>query len=159
MLKKYFNQKGFTLIELLVVVAIISLLSSVILASIKDAKDKAEQTAYRVYMSEVIKAAELYRTDSDLNFLYDNYFSIDEAIDTTTINRFIQKTKIPSFFDPDNWGILYFLGSEGTYSCEGDTGSDYVIYFGSPRTDLQIPHLYFFDTEYSNYYCASISIK
>jgi prepilin-type N-terminal cleavage/methylation domain-containing protein len=40
-------KKGFTLIEILVVIAIIGLLSSVVLASLDDSKDKAKGTAFR----------------------------------------------------------------------------------------------------------------
>ena len=53
------NKRGFTLIELLVVVAIISLLSSVILAALKDARDKAKDKAIISQMSNMISAAEL----------------------------------------------------------------------------------------------------
>ena len=55
---------GFTLIELLVVVAIISLLTSVILVSVREARDKAKGRAFRQEMNELIKAIELYRADN-----------------------------------------------------------------------------------------------
>jgi prepilin-type N-terminal cleavage/methylation domain-containing protein len=45
--------KGFTLIELLVVVAIVSLLSSIVLASLNSARKKAKDTAIKSAMSEV----------------------------------------------------------------------------------------------------------
>ena len=43
-MNKKFNQKGFTLIELLVVVSIISLLASVVLASLANVRSKARNT-------------------------------------------------------------------------------------------------------------------
>lgn len=52
---------GFTLIELLVVVSIISLLSSIVLAAVNDARDKAKGTAFRQHVEEFKKAVELYR--------------------------------------------------------------------------------------------------
>jgi prepilin-type N-terminal cleavage/methylation domain-containing protein len=61
------KSKGFTLIELLVVVAIISLLTSVVFASVREARDKARGTAFRQEVNEFIKALELYRADNDGN--------------------------------------------------------------------------------------------
>jgi general secretion pathway protein G len=48
--------KGFTLIELLVVIAIIGLLSSVILASLKSARDKAQIAKAQVDMRRIVSA-------------------------------------------------------------------------------------------------------
>jgi prepilin-type N-terminal cleavage/methylation domain-containing protein len=57
------NQGGFTLIELLVVVAIISLLSSIVLASLKEAREKAKISKLRSEMNQLLTAIELYKTD------------------------------------------------------------------------------------------------
>jgi type II secretion system protein G len=57
--------KGFTLIELLVVVAIISLLSSVVLAAVGDAREKAKARAFRQELSQFVNAMELYRIDNN----------------------------------------------------------------------------------------------
>lgn len=57
------KSKGFTLIELLVVVAIISLLSSVILAAIKDARDRASDNAVRQSIGQFVTALELYKVN------------------------------------------------------------------------------------------------
>lgn len=56
MLNNYSFKKGFTLIELLVVVAIISLLSSVVLASLNSARDKAKVARAKVEMREIAQA-------------------------------------------------------------------------------------------------------
>lgn len=53
------NNKGFTLIELLVVVAIIGVLSSVVLVSLKSAKDKVRLTQYKEGMNQFSKLLEL----------------------------------------------------------------------------------------------------
>ncbi len=60
------STQAFTLIELLVVVAIISLLSSVVLAALKDARDKAKQKAFRSEMQQLINALELYKADNSI---------------------------------------------------------------------------------------------
>ncbi len=54
------TRRGFTLIELLVVIAIIALLSSVILASINDARTKARTQALVASTQQMINGLELY---------------------------------------------------------------------------------------------------
>jgi len=70
--------KGFTLIELLVVVAIISLLSSVVLASIRDARQKAQAKAFRQEIAQFVNALELYRIDHN-NYPADFDFTINSS--------------------------------------------------------------------------------
>jgi prepilin-type N-terminal cleavage/methylation domain-containing protein len=53
---------GFTLIELLVVISIIGLLSSVVLASLGNTRDKAKSTKIRTGVLELRKAIELGRS-------------------------------------------------------------------------------------------------
>lgn len=55
------KSKGFTLIELLVVISIIALLSSVVIASLKSAREKAEGTKTVSEMKSLQTAFELYR--------------------------------------------------------------------------------------------------
>lgn len=75
------NKKGFTLIELLVVIAIISLLSSIVLASLKGARDKAIVTNLKSNISSLKTNAEIIRLEkgyynsgigAPLNTLYEN---------------------------------------------------------------------------------------
>lgn len=59
------RQKGFTLIELLIVVSIIALLSSIIIASLSTARDRAQNANRTQIAKEYQKALELYRNDHD----------------------------------------------------------------------------------------------
>jgi prepilin-type N-terminal cleavage/methylation domain-containing protein len=58
------KNKGFTLIELLVVVAIISMLTSVTLAALGDAKQKGRDSGKIRALKEVRNALQLYATDN-----------------------------------------------------------------------------------------------
>ncbi len=58
------KRRGFTLIELLVVVAIIGILSSVVLASLNTAREKAKLTKTIAGIKQLGVALELYRNDT-----------------------------------------------------------------------------------------------
>src|SRR4051812_49146927 len=62
-MKNKSHHTGFTLIELLVVISIISLLSSIILASVKSAKTKVEDTVITTDIRDYIIALDLYQLD------------------------------------------------------------------------------------------------
>ncbi|MBC8464846.1 MAG: prepilin-type N-terminal cleavage/methylation domain-containing protein [Parcubacteria group bacterium] len=56
---------GFTLIELLVVIAIIGLLSSVVLASVKSARDKANVSRAKADLEQIYKAVMFLEDDTN----------------------------------------------------------------------------------------------
>lgn len=69
------KNKGFTLIELLLVVSVISLLSSVIMASLGDARGKAKLAVVKQEIDSIKKEAEIYYTKNN------TYSSINQALD------------------------------------------------------------------------------
>jgi type IV pilus assembly protein PilA len=62
------NKKGFTLVELLLVVAIISLLSSIVLANVRDARQKARYSAAMSQMNELSNEAQLFYVSNNYSF-------------------------------------------------------------------------------------------
>lgn len=62
------NQKGFTLIELLVVIAIIGVLSSVVLASLNTARERAANAKRLSDMKQIQNALELYALTNSGNY-------------------------------------------------------------------------------------------
>lgn len=67
-MKKSF-EKGFTLIELLVVIAIIGILSTVVLASLNGARQKAKEAKAKATINQARAAAEMYYNDNAYSYL------------------------------------------------------------------------------------------
>jgi prepilin-type N-terminal cleavage/methylation domain-containing protein len=167
------TSRGFTLIELLVVVAIVSLLSSVVLASVRESRIKANASAQRTYMKEVVKALELYKLE------YGNYPGQEIAGTQThtmstlfssypALANYIQNNSNPSSglgYLPAN--ALYVEDPlPQTYNCgfDGSSGDPYYIRYTLNRNDLQIPKIYTVTGSYGlstqdNWYCASLSVN
>jgi len=74
--------KGFTLIELLVVIAIIGLLSSVVMASLNNARTKARDSRRIADIKEIQKALEFYYNDNG-KYPYDDNMQHALSFDTT----------------------------------------------------------------------------
>jgi prepilin-type N-terminal cleavage/methylation domain-containing protein len=73
------NKKGFTLIELLVVIAIIGILSSIVIASVNSARDKARTTALKAQMRQVMTEIENFRSEKGY------YYAGNQCVNLVTI--------------------------------------------------------------------------
>lgn len=144
-------KKGFTLIELMVVIAIIAFLSSVVLASLRDARDRANSIKFKTEMNQFINALELYKSDNgkypnseinnySFNSRLDGNFSFTagstDLASTSLLGKYLKK--LPKPFTPStstslswqyrtNTGVISGLNFH--YRCENDiTTPGYVIF-------------------------------
>lgn len=120
MIKK--ESRGFTLIELLVVIAIIGLLSSVVLASLNNARKKGRDARRVSDLKQLQVALELYYSDNGvyptLTTVNTTKAGFDAALTALTSGGHIPA--IPA--DPTNSGtsIYYYKSTAGgTYYCLG----------------------------------------
>jgi prepilin-type N-terminal cleavage/methylation domain-containing protein len=121
------NNKGFTLIELLVVISIIGLLSSIVLASLNDARKKGKDAAIKQTMRQFQNALELYRNDNAGN--YPGVFADGSAgnpFSATTFANYMKLSSLPtgiSQYVKDNsttygprYGLLLQFNESGKYN-------------------------------------------
>lgn len=134
------NNKGFTLIELLVVISIIGLLSSIVLASLKGARDKSNVARFRAEINQTINALELYRSANgkypyedtsvaggsimNANWFNDNTESVPPSQLSSILAPFMKN--LPRVPNPTTATVAYSVrtnvGSGTKYRCAGDTG-------------------------------------
>jgi prepilin-type N-terminal cleavage/methylation domain-containing protein len=165
--------KGFTLIELMVVISIIALLSSIVLASIKDARTKAVEASYHQYLKQYATALELYRNDNQGN--YPTTATVSISIGGTymvnSLSPYIKIQPAPSFVTAINPTRPFYVNkltiSSWLYSCgkaynasTPKTEEPWVIFFES-KTSLKFPLLYnefgIYTSLGNTYYCISLS--
>jgi len=177
-MKNKFNRKrGFTLIELLVVISIISLLSTIVLASLNDARYKARNTQILQGAYELRNAIELFHSDNgyypgqndDYDDVYYAYKSLEadgsysyghkDIDDIDSLLGPYLKEVLKSPIVDQEYGYWHKAGDR----CFGDLyAPEYTIYLerNDPTFELNLPG--YTDgnegipgEEDTNYYCIS----
>ena len=157
-------QKGFTLIELLVVIAIISLLSSVVLAALRDAREKAATSKYAQNALQIRNALELYRSDFNIypgegarvsvvgsaakSFLESYLVANNYISEIPSISAIDSEGDTPYFYDTGTYTSTDYDGDFGDFdlgelyiSCGGKIPTSYVLGFYTKEENLNFPKL------------------
>lgn len=118
------TQKAFTLIELLVVISIISLLSSIVLVAVNDARDKAKGTAFRQNVEQFKKAIIFYQEDNGGAIYNGGWLSSDAGkLTSGTLENFEDSYEpyIPSFPISPFQGKFFYIPDifYDSHYCEG----------------------------------------
>jgi len=162
---KISKSKGFTLIELLVVISIIGLLSSVVLASLKGAREKAVLTKLVSEMKSLQTAIEMYRNqsgvypgeiafynDDDNSYVEYNEGSLEIVFLRLIDNKFISKIPhAPNYPNNctvdyqnciENGYILNYFKPSGLWStvyCGRQRVENYILYVMVNNKKISLP--------------------
>jgi len=137
------QNKGFTLIELLVVISIISLLSSIVLSSVQDARNKAKVITFIQEIRQFELALNLYKEDNEGDFpSFDAWATVENSgsNDYVDMSAYITYFPTPPFDDT----TLYYYGLK--YTVEED--SYYCTYAGGNIIPKYLFEINFTSTEW-----------
>lgn len=152
-------KKGFTLLELLVVIAIIGILSSVVMVSLSNAKNKAKSAVFINYVSEFGKLMDIeYANANSYNGLGSNSWLQNQNDCNTHYGVASGKTSElrSNAYDlcvqiinstSELLHPLYVMSSQNSYSVNGWMGSSNLLYcvgssgksFPSPSNSYNSP--------------------
>jgi len=127
------KNKGFTLIELLVVISIISVLSTVVTASLQDARKKGNAAKALEDMNQIRNAAEMYRNDTGIDPWFD-------ATNPALVPKYLPKAPVPPYAGSKYQVLVEKFGvaCKENYA-EGSDGSRVFVYIWSPNIQSKVP--------------------
>lgn len=144
-------RRGFTLIELLVVISIISLLSSVVLASLNTARTKARDSLRIQNIRSLITAIALYQNDHNGNYPPPGG-TLTSGVWETTINNdkfiiaLVDGGYLPAGIK-DPAGQTYYYRNNSNQYCESEGSTKAVILFYTETN----PNIYIPASDFSNH--------
>lgn len=140
---------GFSLIELIVVIAIIGLLSSIVIASLGQSRQKADVTRAKSDFRALSHALELYRQahNNELPQSGDQGLTIKELVDTYLSSYISVVPGIPGRLISSPNVYYYTNPVQGSYyNCGSPDGQqDYFIYFVASQQAIdgnEFPQIY-----------------
>lgn len=145
--------KGFTLIELLIVIAIISLLSSIVYASLSSAREKAQEASVKTELKNMVSEMEIAQADLT------NY-STGETVLSDFISSIEEKGATAEYYshsglsdDYTRWAVTATMAADPTHNFSVDqTG----VYIWDPSGTGDIPPRDFATAES---YCSGMGGK
>ena len=163
--------KGFTLIELLVVISIIGLLSSIVMANLVTARQKALDSATLQNFKQLQTAMELYK-DSNGHYITPNYDShvCDQNMGECSMNqgsyrasgmlsKLVEDKYISSLDFLDKLGVIIYIYDTSNWDpeqlqCGGITDKEYLFlinvndsagnFMNLPLPKWSLPYMYCF---------------
>ncbi len=130
----HFPTRAFTLIELIVVIAIIGLLSSMILASVNSAREKARDARRFADMRQIQLALELYYDDhnrypatSSSNGSWEESYEDGGAFIEVLVDERYLPTYIVDPINDTSKRYAYYRYGPGSGGCSTSNGAFYVL--------------------------------
>ena len=120
------NKKGFTLVELLVVIAIIGILASIVVVSLSDQSDKANDAKIKSSLSQLAATSVIHKGDNSNS--YATLFTANDSVDRIIAGaidaaRTGTDDNVGAQSDDDEWVVVALLPSDGiTLWCIDYTG-------------------------------------